>query len=491
MKKTCTMKKILLILLTLPLVLSLVSCASSLDAGTAPTAAETSEKTETEEQGTEEKEIKIPEGFSTGFARQDVSPYGYSVRMNSTSTASKVKDPIFATCVAVSDGEQIALFFSLDIRNTTKGKQMQSIVSKATGIPEENMFFTATHNHSGPDPTATTSDVTRWYADFYKALVKIAKDAIADLTPSEIFIGKTLSPAGTNFVRRYQRADGSWDGIHNANTSTEPVTAYESEADKELRTLRFDRGDKKDIVMVNWQAHAAHALSSNNSVITADFITNLRKGVETEMDVNFAYYQGACGDINFSSHMKDKKYDGWEEIGTVLVDTVKEALQAEEQAESGKLQITKSVLDGVVRKETAERVKQAKTINNTSGDEAKAALLSQYAFASRYAVSAVIKRAGMGETSPLPLYCISFGDVAFASAPFEMFNTNGIQLRAASPYKMTFNCSYTNGACGYMPSSEAFDHGGYEVDTCYFEKGTGERVVNESVRILNEHFSNR
>ncbi len=482
------MKKFLFLFLALSLVLPLCACSSSLDVGVVTTAEEKTE-TKTEEKKTEKTEI--PQGFSTGFAREDVSPYGYSVRMNSTSTASKVKDPIYATCVAVSDGEQIALFFSLDIRNTTKGEQMQNIVSKATGIPAENMFFTATHNHSGPDPTASTSDVTHWYADFYKSLSKAAKDAIADLTPSEIYIGKALSPAGTNFVRRYQRADGSWDGIHNANTSTAPVVAYESEADKELRTLRFDRGEKKDIVMVNWQAHAAHALDSNHQVITADFITNLRKGVEKEMDVNFAYYQGAAGDVNFSSRMNDKKYDGWEEIGTVLVDVVKEAVSAEQAAESGKLQITKSVLDGVVRKETSERVKQAKEVNNASREEDKTALLSKHAFASRYAVGAVIKRAGMGDTSPLPLYCISFGDVAFASAPFEMFNTNGAQLRAASPYKMTFNCSYTNGACGYMPSSEGFDHGGYEVDTCYFEKGTGERCVAESVRILSEHFSNR
>ncbi len=483
------MKKILFLLLALSLILPLCACSSSLDTDVATAVEETSEKNKTEEQ--KDEAAKIPEGFSTGFAREDVSPYGYSVRMNSTSTATKVKDPIFATCVAVSDGKQIALFFSLDIRNTTKGEQMMNIVSKATGIPKENMFFTATHNHSGPDPTASTSDVTHWYTDFYKSLVKAAKDAIADLTPTEIYLGKANSPEGTNFVRRYQRADGSWDGIHNANVSTAPVVAYESEADKELRTIRFERGDKKDIVMVNWQAHAAHALTSDHTAITADFITNLREGVEKEMDVNFAYYQGAAGDINFSSQMNDRKYGGWEEIGTVLVDTVKEAVNAEQAAESGKLQITKSVLDGVIRKETAERVKQAKEVNNASGDEAKAALMSKYAFASRYEVSAIIKRAGMGETSPLPLYCISFGDVAFASAPFEMFNTNGVQLRSSSPYKMTFNCSYTNGACGYMPSAEGFDHRGYEYDTCYYEKGTGERVVEESVRILKEHFSNR
>ena len=190
------MKRILILLLSLSLLLPLISCSSSLEP--APEAEEKKPEAQTKQTEApakaEEEETELPEGFSTGFARADVSPYGYSVRMNSTSTATSIKDPIYATCIAVSDGEQIALFFSLDIRNTTKASQMLSIVSKATGIPEENMFFTATHNHSGPDPTASTSDVTRWYTDFYKALVSTAKAAIADLAPSEIFIGTATAP---------------------------------------------------------------------------------------------------------------------------------------------------------------------------------------------------------------------------------------------------------------------------------------------------------
>ena len=273
--------------------------------------------------------------------------------------------------------------------------------------------------------------------------------------------------------------------------STAAVVAYESISDKELRTIRFDRGEAGDIVLCNWQAHAAHALDSNKSAITADFISNLRDGVEGQLDVNFAYFQGAAGDVNFAPRMNDRKYSGWEEIGEKLVDIVADSLANETPAASGKLQITKVIVDGTVRKESAERVAQAKEINNTKDDDAKTALTAKYGFASRYEVSAVIKRAGMGETSELPLYCITFGDIAFVSAPFEMFNTNGKELRAASPYKMTINCSYTNGACGYMPSSVAFDHGGYEYDTCYFVKGTAEQFVNETLRILNEHFANR
>ncbi|MBP3685831.1 MAG: hypothetical protein J6J21_02255, partial [Clostridia bacterium] len=37
-------------------------------------------------------------------------------------------------------------------------------------------------------------------------------------------------------------------------------------------TLRFDRGEKKDIVMINWQAHAAQAVNDIKNAISADYI---------------------------------------------------------------------------------------------------------------------------------------------------------------------------------------------------------------------------
>ena len=80
---------------------------------------------------------------------------------------------------------------------------------------------------------------------------------------------------------------------------------------------------------------------------------------------------------------------------------------------------------------------------------------------------------------PVELAAVSFGDVAFAFSPFEMFDTNGIQLRRASPFAMTFSCSYAMNCFGYLPSHQAFPHGEYEAMICRFVPGTGESVVLE------------
>ena len=83
------------------------------------------------------------------------------------------------------------------------------------------------------------------------------------------------------------------------------------------------------------------------------------------------------------------------------------------------------------------------------------------------------------------LYAFTIGDIGFVSAPYEMFDTNGVQIRQASPCKMTFVCAYTNGHMGYCPSEEAFPHGAYEVEVSPFSKGDGEEFAGELVRLLH------
>ena len=86
----------------------------------------------------------------------------------------------------------------------------------------------------------------------------------------------------------------------------------------------------------------------------------------------------------------------------------------------------------------------------------------------------------------VPFYAITFGDIGFVSAPYEMFDTNGVQVREGSPFKMTFVCSYSNGGFGYVPSSIAFPHGAYEVFISRFCETTGDDFADEMVRLLNE-----
>ena len=65
-----------------------------------------------------------------------------------------------------------------------------------------------------------------------------------------------------------------------------------------------------------------------------------------------------------------------------------------------------------------------------------------------------------------------------------MFDTNGVELREASPFKVTIVLTACGGSWGYVPSALAVPNGGYEVYTTQWVFGTAEKVVEELVEML-------
>jgi hypothetical protein len=107
-------------------------------------------------------------------------------------------------------------------------------------------------------------------------------------------------------------------------------------------------------------------------------------------------------------------------------------------------------------------------------------------FHSRYEASYIIIKHDLGATLDIPLSAISFGDICFAAVPYEMFDTNGMQIKSASQFKSTFVCSCANGRFGYIPSELSFKNGGYEVYSCRFVSGTGEALANEYISLIEK-----
>ena len=68
-----------------------------------------------------------------------------------------------------------------------------------------------------------------------------------------------------------------------------------------------------------------------------------------------------------------------------------------------------------------------------------------------------------------------------------LFTSLGIEIKRRSPFRYTYVVELANDYIGYIPDKEAFDLGGYQVWTgfhSFVERGTGERIVDEAVRLL-------
>ena len=84
---------------------------------------------------------------------------------------------------------------------------------------------------------------------------------------------------------------------------------------------------------------------------------------------------------------------------------------------------------------------------------------------------------------------MAIGDVALVGVPAEFFTKLGMDIKQRSPFEYTYIAELSNDWIGYLPDREAHKLGGYQVWTgfhSYAEPGTGERMVDEVVAMLEE-----
>ncbi len=475
------MKKLIAMICLLALCLPLCACGSESLSIEETKAAQTATQ-EVKETGP----IVYPDTFAVGYSIGDITCTTPLTIYNGT--ADRIHDPLMLTVTAFSDGEgNVALVMSADLKGMHRPvfERSTKIINETFGIPEENIILSCTHTHSAPTVGESGAEVTRWAPIYYKTLPGIVEAALRDLDPVEgAYIGKARAK-GISFVRRYLLADGTYK--MNPSSSDNPVS-HESIADPELRTIRFDRKNKKDVLMVNYQTHYGGATTKYPKQLSADFVHPFRKQAQSKWDCLFAYQSGAGGDVNFNSLIPGEKiYHDYEEAIAGFMTATEEALKAEEKAELGTIKTAAGFCTATVKKDSAQRISHARSCHALEDGEQLTKLLKEYGFSTKYEPGMVIKRnTELGDTEDVPLSCITFGDIAFAAFPYEMFHENGRQAREASPFKMTFINSLAGGGYGYIPTKEAFPHGGYEVGICRYTEGCGEEFVAFMTNLLNK-----
>ena len=242
--------------------------------------------------------------------------------------------------------------------------------------------------------------------------------------------------------------------------------------------------------MVNYQTHYGSATGLYKGQYSADFVHVFREEAEKKWDCHFAYHSGASGNLNFASAISgERKYSNFVAATQMgLIPTARRCLEGESQVSLGALRFASSWFEAPVYQDTPEDIANAKIVDKSGYDTDSAeykALLKQYNFDGYRHVQGIITRSKLGKTLDIPFYAITFGDVGFVSSPYEMFDTNGVQVRDGSPFQTTFVCSYTNGGFGYVPSEIAFPHKAYEVYVSRFCAGAGEDFADEMIRLLN------
>ena len=88
------------------------------------------------------------------------------------------------------------------------------------------------------------------------------------------------------------------------------------------------------------------------------------------------------------------------------------------------------------------------------------------------------------------IHVVRFGNLAFATNPFELFLNYGNQIRARSAARQTFLLQLTNGSLGYLPTEAAEKHGHYSayISSGYVGHEGGALLVSETLDQINKLF---
>jgi len=114
-----------------------------------------------------------------------------------------------------------------------------------------------------------------------------------------------------------------------------------------------------------------------------------------------------------------------------------------------------------------------------TSDGSSAAEIEATMFRARRAQMALTRATTYGgrDTIDVTVEVLRIGDVALVGCNGEPFCEIGLAVKAASPFRITFFGGYTGPSLGYIPWPDAYEQGGYEVETTPYASEAAQRLV--------------
>ena len=445
--------------------------------------------------------------IQVGFGAGDITaewPIGLQGLGNeATRISTEITTRIYIYCVAITDAKnQTALIMTMDAGGGGFEADVRPVIEEKFGIPQDHIIFSALHQHSTP-----------YGGDRYTALVvdgavEAVRQALDDRADATMLLN-TVTTEALSFVRQYIANDPNGsivgDNYNDAIGREYGYKCHESESDKELRLIKFARENKKPIIMVNFQAHPhMGAFGPNITKQHADWPGIMRDLVAETLNAHCIYISGAGGNLNSSSRISSENISrNWRHHGLRSADYVIRAERNCKEAAVGELKFKAVTIPYEANHSQDHLLEEATYIHNLrmrDFERSKVEVKNYPQLHSIYHATSIVNKAARGATRELTIGAITLGDVAFTYHPYEMFDTNGMELRAGTvgnpnyepheqldnPFPMTFLCTLGNGHLGYVPSLLGYTNGGYSTDIAYLAPGSGERLVGDYLAILRE-----
>ena len=436
-----------------------------------------------------------------GFGRVDITPpMGISINGYFVPRAAEgVLDPLEASCLALSCGDQAVVLLSLDNLGIPQAymEPMLASVCDATGLSREAVFIHCTHSHTAGAIGAKWEEPLNiaYQKTLGELLTQVAAEALADRKPAKMG-WRTIQAPPLAFSRRFRMKDGSVrtnPGIGNPDI-LEPLGG----PDDQFRLLRFDR-EEDTLVLMHFGMHPD---SVGGCKFSADWPGFARRTFEQAIpNAKAIFFNGAEGDVGVqnvwpqSGDMNDlapdfddvfRGYGATRRYGRILAGAALQIYDIVEYADVETLAFARRTVQIPANVPDPSQLPQAKEyadLHNAGRDD----LIPYKGMQLTTVVAEALRMMRLAEGPDyfhMDLSALVIGPVALIGIPGEPFAGVSLGLQAPESFGTVFATCNTNGYEGYFPMQEAYDEGGYEARCSNFRPGVAELLIREGRTLL-------
>jgi hypothetical protein len=412
--------------------------------------------------------------------------------------ADGVLDPLFSKAIVIqSDRERVA-FVALDIICVTREitNEARQLITQRIGIPGDHVMISATHAHTGPElarPSRRVSDM----GGQDQAALQYTRELPGRIAETVSLANEHLQPAklsratgaceGLAFNRRYFMRDGSvgW----NPGKLNPHIVIPAGPIDPEVGILYAEqpgaKGPTKSIMtFINF---AMHPDTTGGSKFSADWPGAVARVLASYHGSHHTTLvgNGTCGNINNYDFFWKWPNNGPGEqnrIAAILGASVFQAYKELEEVDPSPILTRTTTVELALPEVSQDDVQTArKAIAATKNDRGA----NFMTLVRSYRVLDIAERAG--QPHQVELQVIALGkDVAWVSLPGEVFVELGLAIKQRSPFPSTFVVELANDNIGYIPDRRSYAEGNYEPESARCAAGSGEKLVDVAVDLLEE-----
>ena len=457
--------------------------------------------------------------LKAGAGRSDITPpvgiahAGWGAQTHQVSEGNDM--PLYVTALALSnDDTQVAIVdFDIGILTAAQDAEMRGLIFERTGIPQDNIRLSYSHTHSAPATfggwlTEGMDLVDQWLLELPGAAANAVAQAIKAMVPAVPSYG--VGECDININRRPADDAGelftgrNWDGF----------------VDRSVEVVGLDDLDGNPVAtLVNYACHPT-IMGHLNRWVTPDFPGPMRRVVEQTVGGICLFLQGASGNQGpvdgFTGDLRVYRkagaklgaeasrvrlqmdpFERKERLVEILTSGADLGIYEDVAVSEADDALAVSWVDvdlparDVISLEEAQadydrKADELETVraSGVSDDEVQAAV-SRVMRANIYLnVARMVEQIRVGDVITLRIQAMRIGGAVLVTMPVEPFAELGAQIKKRSTAANTIFSGFSNGHYNYLPTTAAYEEGGYEVRVSLFAPGSDNLAVDACLEAI-------